>query len=49
MSTLINVGDTIPEVTMFLRTDGDWVYLNTKEQFAGKRVIVFALFNCIYT
>ena len=43
MSTLINVGDTIFRVTMFLRTDGDWVYLNTKEQFAGKRVIVFAL------
>ena len=43
MSTLINVGDTIPEVTMPVRTDGDWVYLNTKEQFAGKRVIVFAL------
>ena len=37
MSTLINVGDTIPEVTMPVRTDGDWVYLNTKEQFAGKK------------
>ena len=24
MSTLINVGDTIPEVTMPVRTDGDW-------------------------
>jgi len=33
----------IPEVTMPIRVDGDFVLLNTKEQFAGKRVIVFAL------
>ena len=33
----------IPELTMPIRVDGDFVLLNTKEQFAGKRVIVFAL------
>jgi len=33
----------IPEVIMPIRVDGDFVLLNTKEQFAGKRVIVFAL------
>lgn len=43
MSTLINVGETLPEVTMPFRAEGDWKYLNTKEQFAGKRVVIFAL------
>ncbi len=43
MSTLINVGETLPEVTMPFRAEGEWKYLNTKEQFAGKRVIIFAL------
>ena len=33
----------IPEVVMPIRVDGDFVMLNTKEQFAGKRVVVFAL------
>lgn len=33
----------IPEVTIPIRVDGDFVLLNTKEQFAGKRVIIFAL------
>jgi len=33
----------IPEVVMPIRVDGDFVMLNTKEQFAGKRVIIFAL------
>lgn len=33
----------IPEVTMPIRVDGDFVLLNTKEQFAGKRVVIFAL------
>jgi peroxiredoxin len=43
MSTLINVGETLPEVTMPFRADGEWKFLNTKEQFAGKRVVIFAL------
>lgn len=43
MSTLITVGEVLPEVTMPFRAEGDWKYLNTKEQFAGKRVIIFAL------
>ena len=33
----------IPEVVMPIRVDGDFVLLNTKEQFAGKRVVIFAL------
>ena len=33
----------IPEVVMPIRVDGDFVMLNTKEQFAGKRVVIFAL------
>jgi thioredoxin-dependent peroxiredoxin len=33
----------IPEVTIPIRVDGDFVLLNTKEQFAGKRVVIFAL------
>jgi len=43
MSTLINVGETLPEVTMPFRAEGEWKFLNTKEQFAGKRVVIFAL------
>ncbi len=33
----------IPEVVMPIRVDGDFVMLDTKEQFAGKRVVIFAL------
>jgi len=33
----------IPEVIMPVRVENDFIMLNTKEQFAGKRVIVFAL------
>lgn len=40
---MLNVGDTIPNVVMPVRADGAWKHLNTHEQFAGKRVIVFAL------
>ena len=40
---MINVGDRIPEVTMPIRVDGDWVLLNTISQFEGKRVVIFAL------
>ena len=43
MSTLIHVGETLPEVTMPFRAEGEWKFLNTKEQFAGKRVVIFAL------
>lgn len=40
---MINVGDNLPTVTMPVRADGDWLLLNTTEQFADKRVIIFAL------
>jgi len=40
---MLNVGDKIPNVVMPVRADGDWVHLNTHEQFAEKRVIIFAL------
>lgn len=40
---MINVGDNLPDVNMPVRVDGDFVLLNTTEQFAGKRVIIFAL------
>ena len=40
---MINVGDNLPTVTMPVRVDGDWVLLNTTEQFADKRVVIFAL------
>ena len=33
----------IPAVVMPVRVDGAFEYLNTREQFAGKRVIIFAL------
>jgi peroxiredoxin len=40
---MINVGENLPEVNMPVRVDGDFVLLNTTEQFAGKRVVIFAL------
>ena len=40
---MINVGDNLPDVNMPVRVDGDFVLLNTTEQFSGKRVIIFAL------
>lgn len=40
---MINVGDNLPSVNMPVRADGDWVLLNTTEQFADKRVLIFAL------
>lgn len=40
---MINVGDNLPSVNMPVRADGDWVLLNTTEQFADKRVVIFAL------
>ncbi len=40
---MINVGDNLPDVNMPVRVDGEFVLLNTTEQFAGKRVVIFAL------
>ena len=40
---MINVGDSLPDVNMPVRVDGEFVLLNTTEQFAGKRVVIFAL------
>ena len=40
---MINVGDNLPDVNMPVRVDGEFVILNTTEQFAGKRVVIFAL------
>ena len=40
---MINVGDSIPEVYFNFRQDDDWQSLNTRESFAGKRVLIFAL------
>jgi peroxiredoxin len=37
------VGDRLPEVVMPIRVAGEWVHMNTTEQFAGKTVIIFAL------
>ena len=43
---MIKIGDTIPEVVIPVRipateeTEADWKHLNTKEQFAGKRVLL---------
>jgi len=40
---MIKVGDSIPNIVMPVRADGDFIMLNTEEQFAGKKVIIFAL------
>ena len=40
---MINVGDNLPDVNMPVWVDGEFVLLNTTEQFAGKRVVIFAL------
>ena len=40
---MLNVGDRIPQVILPIRVDGDFKHLETNEQFAGKRVIIFAL------
>ena len=36
-------GQEVPNVDLTIRVDGDFVQLNTKEQFANKRVILFGL------
>ncbi len=40
---MINVGETLPSVNLPVRVDGEFKTLNTTEQFAGKRVVIFAL------
>ena len=40
---MINVGDSIPSVWFNFRQDDDWQSLNTRESWAGKRVLIFAL------
>jgi len=37
------IGDRLPNVVMPTRVAGEWVNLNTQEQFAGKKIIIFAL------
>lgn len=36
-------GQRIPDVTFRTRKDGQWIDVKTREVFAGKRVVVFAL------
>lgn len=40
---MIKIGETIPEVTMPIRVAGEFVLLNTLNQFENKRVVLFAL------
>ena len=40
---MINVGETLPSVNLPVRVDGEFKTLNTTEQFAGKRIVIFAL------
>jgi len=40
---MLNVGDQVPSVVLPHRVNGEWSSINTHEQFAGKRVIIFAL------
>ena len=52
---MIKIGDRIPEVVIPVRipasdgSDAEWKYLTTTEQFAGKKVLLFALPKCIYS
>ena len=43
MGLPIEVGQEVPNVSFPVRIDGEWSSVNTKEQFAGKRVILFGL------
>ena len=43
MGKPLEVGMSLPEVILPIRVDGEFVELNTKEQFADKRVILFGL------
>ena len=43
MGKPLEVGMSLPEVILPIRVDGEFVELNTKEQFADKRIILFGL------
>ena len=43
MGKPLEVGMSLPEVIVPVRVAGDFVMLDTKEQFADKRVIIFGL------
>jgi thioredoxin-dependent peroxiredoxin len=43
MGKPLEAGMTLPEVVLPIRVGGEFINLNTKEQFADKRVILFGL------
>lgn len=44
MSELKNIeGNTVPDVKLMIRKDGDWATVSTDDLFGGKNVIVFSL------
>tara|TARA_B110000503_G_C7133625_1_gene407855 strand:- start:1123 stop:1647 length:525 start_codon:yes stop_codon:yes gene_type:complete len=43
MGLPLEIGQEVPNVDLPTLVDGKFVNLNTKEQFAGKRVIIFSL------
>jgi len=43
MGLPLEIGQEVPNVNLMTNTDDGMVALNTKEQFAGQRVILFAL------
>ena len=43
MGKPLEVGMSLPEVILPIRVDGEFIELNTKEQFTDKRVILFGL------
>ena len=43
MGLPIEVGQEVPNVDFPVRVDGEWSNINTTEEFAGKRVIIFGL------
>ena len=44
MSELKNIeGQTVPDVKLMIRKDGDWATVSTDDLFAGKNVVVFSL------
>lgn len=40
---MLNVGDRVPNVVLPIRVDGEFRPMETGEQLAGKRVIIFSL------
>ncbi len=43
MGLPIEVGQEVPNVDFPVRVNGEWSNINTTEEFAGKRVIIFGL------